>query len=365
MNRSALISCERAASPRAVAGPRLASPRSSWLAPFAVAAALLGCGGAPTTASAPSNATADAPSSGLVITETAAQPWRRYDDALGGFSVMMPSEPRVLHGPFGKSGGDVRSLAVSDHDPHTADFAIDRFLSGNPQGPADPALFADVITKSWKKTARREAKDRHGIATVELEGETPEGKVLMCVAASGTNLYVLSVTSGDRFEAELAERFFDSLRLDTPWRIETFAEDSFTVAIPAAVATTVIPPRDGTEIFVYYFHGDADVWIGVTMFTLAEERLRSASLDEILDDGVSGLAHGQGVTIDKVVPFVHRGLRGREVMHTTKTDQVFRSRLFVVGHRGFHVSVSSKDPSVLTSDLATRVLDSIRIGATP
>ncbi len=326
------------------------------------ASLLAACGGAATPEA---KAPADEPASGLVITETAALPWKTYSDPISGFSVAMPGDPKIVQAAFGKPGGDVRSFVVSDRDPRTPDFEIDRFLSGGAAGPADPTLFADIVSKDWKKGVRREKKDRHGIATIELWGESPDGKIAMSVAANGTFLYVLSVTGAEKINEDLAERFFDSLRLETPWHIETFALDSFTVAMPAPVAVTVVPPRDNAEIYVYYLKGEADLWIGVTLFSLTEERVRSASLDDILDDGVRGLARGQGVTIDKVTPYEHHGLHGREIMHTTASGQAFRSRMFVVGHRGYHVSVSSKTAGLVTQETASRVLDSMRIGARP
>lgn len=326
-----------------------------------VAILLAACGGA----APPPVTPAEEGSKGLVITETAAQPWKTYSDPISGFSVALPREPKIVQGAFGKPGGDVRSFIVSDRDPRTPDFEIDRFLAGGAQGPADASLFADIVTKDWKKGLRREKRERHGIQTIELTGETSEGKIAMSVTAGGTYLYVQSVLSTEAIDADLAERFFDSLRLEMPWRIESFPADSFTLALPAPAALTAVPPRDNAEIYVYYLKWEGELWVGVTLFSLTDERVRSVSLDEILDDGVSGLAHGKDVTIDKVVPYTHHGLRGREIMHTIASGQAFRSRMFVVGHRGFHVSVSSKNAALITQDTATRILDSIRIGAQP
>jgi hypothetical protein len=102
----------------------------------------------------------------------------------------------------------------------------------------------------------------------------------------------------------------------------------------------------------------------VTLFGIDESRVRTMTPDEMMADGIRALARSPGTTIAGTVQIEHHGMVGREITHTTGDGLTFRSRMFVVGRRGYHVAVSSKDPQLLTGDTANRVLESIRIDTT-
>ena len=88
-----------------------------------------------------------------------------------------------------------------------------------------------------------------------------------------------------------------------------------------------------------------------------EARVKDGTLFAWIALRPSALLRTKGNVIGAVTPFEHHGMHGREITHTSGDGQAFRSRMFIVGHRGYHISVSSMDPALITRETATRILD--------
>ncbi len=296
-------------------------------------------------------------------TVTSSSPWQTYSDPVGGFSVALPGEPRRNHeiSPPPKAT-DYRELRITDGDPKTMDFEVNRLASSDMTALVDLGAAADIFL-SKSKNAHKEERVRHGRKTVEVTGANEDGPFAVSLVAAGGWIYVLSVHASVPIDMDVAERFFDSLRLEMPWRIEAYPDVGLTLALPAPVVAMPInqPMANGATVRVYEIDWDGDLWIGVTLFPLDETRLRTTPVDQIMDDGVRALLRTKGNVIGAVTPFEHHGMHGREITHTSGDGQAFRSRMFIVGHRGYHISVSSMDPALITRETATRILDSIRI----
>lgn len=324
-----------------------------------IGALLAACGAAPPP---PPSLRPDPAPQGIV---KASPPWQTYADPIAGFSVALPGEPhRDRHFLPPPVTGEMREMRFSDGDPRTPDFEVTRLAPTLMPGPADPERVAEVLLRK-AKGAHKEKRTRHGHEAIELQAESPMGPFACSILAVGGWIYVLSVNAKDAIDLDAAERFFDSLRIEVPWRIETFPEEGLTLSVPAPA---VIPPvkqpaLPGGKIRVYEIDWEGKLWISVTLFGIDENRVRTMTPDEMMADGIRALAASPGTRIAGTVQIEHHGMIGREIAHTMADGQAFRSRMFVVGRRGYHVSISSKDPLLLTGDTANRVLDSIRIEA--
>lgn len=292
--------------------------------------------------------------------------WRTYGDGVSGFSVALPGEPKPLHHVIeGNRLIDHRGLALSDDDPATPDYTVSRLAPVDADAMLSLDGYVANVQKKWQRVDRDEKRTLAGLPAVEIEGEFLELPTKMVMTSLGGWVYVAYTQSSKGVDPAEAERFFESIRIEAPWKIEVYPDEALTVSLPAPVMKVPTAPEEGITTHVYRLGVPADLSFSVTWFPLSDERLRAASVDQILEDGVNGLAEGDGNQIDKVLPIEHGGVPGREIVHTAAGGVAVRSRMFVLGHRGYHVAALAMDATVLSQPAATRFLDSIRMGAAP
>jgi hypothetical protein len=185
--------------------------------------------------------------------------------------------------------------------------------------------------------------------------------VAQMVIIVGSWIYAATVTTKGALDEAAVERFFSSVRVEIPWRIEVFPEEGITMALPAP-APALPPVQKGESMtHVYQLGGAAELTFSVTTFPLSEERLRTASVDQILDDGIRGISGKEGNHVDKLNTIEHGGVPGREVTHHTDKGVHLRSRMLVLGRRGHVVTIASTDPARVGDAAAMRFLESLRL----
>jgi hypothetical protein len=142
------------------------------------------------------------------------------------------------------------------------------------------------------------------------------------------------------------------------------------VAAPdAALSVTVRPgekPGSNLSMQGYYLGGETGVMYAVMHSPVAAERLKSESVEDILQVAATGFGRAEGAQIDKLKPIVHDGRVGREVVVRLAGKMPFaRTWLFLVGDQLFQVAVYAKAQEAIGDAGAQRFLESFRAGQAP
>lgn len=337
-------------------------PARALAAAAITTAALLSAACAPTLPAA--DPTAAEASTGAPM--PAGAPWKTYADGVSGMSAAMPGEPQVAHFIIeGTHPLEARTLAMADGNPATPDYDVTRLAPTEPGIVLTLDASVSAIAATWKRVDRQQKRTRGGMATVEMEGIFLDGPAIMSLTSLGGWIYSATVRSASGLDREAVERFFDSVRIEVPWKIVTYDDDALTVSLPAPASELPQAEHEDRATHVYSLGGPSDLTFSVSWFTLTDERLLTASVDQILEGAIDGLAQGEGNRMEKVTTLDHHGVPGREATHTTAEGITMRSRVFVLGHRGYFLSVVAKDADVVAQPIAVRFLDSIRMGAIP
>ena len=324
-----------------------------------IAGALTGCGGAPVTA----QASAKAPAVEATTTARArpSAPWRTYRDPVFGFSVALPEEPMWMHTKDPSNGVEQRSFHLS-----LDTFEIDAVVTANELHPTDFDLktLAERMRKELMPGAQISKGERGGVVTYELSGKSKGGgPTRVLLETAGLQLLALSIQGEKSLDDAMVERFFDSARLDPPWRLEAF-EDGLTVSLPPDAHAAGEQTKDDIVVTSFMTSAALPVWFGVSTKALPPATTIGVPTETLIDAYVKGITH-PGVKVLRQTKIDLHGVTGREVITTVDMTQHFRTRVFVVGTTVYVVAIGCEDEASIMDDTATRTLDSMRLRPSP
>jgi hypothetical protein len=302
--------------------------------------------------------------------------WRLVRAPALGITVEMPGEPLERREVSEKKEGTFVEQAVwvtlGEKKPT---FLVERFDLPGDDRPEDAKFFQNYRETMSKRLASFEV-DREetvaGFAAMRMHGKEKDGDELIHrIVIVGRSVYSLTVQgpAGTLPRAD-AERFLASFTLALPWRVRVIEEARCTVAAPdAALSVTVRPgekPGSNLSMQGYYLGGETGVMYAVMHSPVAAERLKSESVEDILQVAATGFGRAEGAQIDKLKPIVHDGRVGREVVVRLAGKMPFaRTWLFLVGDQLFQVAVYAKAQEAIGDAGAQRFLESFRAGQAP
>jgi hypothetical protein len=266
-----------------------------------------------------------------VATRTA--PGERHELTGFGLSAQFPSEPKATTQAEEKD--DFVLLAAEG--PNS--YALWALSMRSRDRPPDQKWY-DGIRERMKAT--QSAETRLGtLRGVELSGKIDGRASLTRVFAVGDTLLAAQVVG---FKAPLdepaAQRFFDSLQLEQPFRIYASATTKFSVMVPAhaiEVDKTEARPNRRSCTRLFFVGGDDKLGYWVSAEEVVD-RNPDVKDDQILDAALDAMEK-EGTHVTWQAPVQVEGARGRDFLAGTAHDMVM-GRIWITEHFIYMLMVS-------------------------
>lgn len=318
----------------------LTRERAHAIVATAIATLLTGCA-APTPAAAPAAAPA-AP------TQTTAPAWieARREDV--GVYARVPTAARAIDRL--ERGASVRGLEAKAGD---ALFGV-AFVRG-------PTTGADEAAARWLSLsgvpASSLAPDTHaGWAGVAADVREPYSRTISRAWAVGGGLVHAWVRGQPNLDAETAARFFRSIVIAPPLRLDAAPLGRFAIAVPSSA---IVFDKDHEHVpnRAYYLGGDDQALVAVAAGHADLGPTMFLDGDRAFEEAQKNMG---GKLLEAPRAFQLRGAPARELFITTKDGRPARVWLVLGGDTLYVVLFSSTRAAALRSDLADRILQSFR-----
>jgi len=244
-----------------------------------------------------------------------------------GASAEFPTTPEARDS--GPKQTDVWTAELSVEGPTRLELSAVTLLGKD--RPTD----AEWLAKLQTQFAQTKLKDLEldGFRGVEVSSLKDGRKQLQRWWAIGDGLLIATAsTAGERVDAALAQRFFDSVHIAPAFRIFAAAETRFSVKVPAHAIVSGksadSASRETNECFT--LGGVADHFYCISGYELEPGVVEAKDPDQALDRAMDFIVK-QGHQIIWQGPLQYEGARGREFLSKRKST-VFKGRVLINEH---------------------------------
>jgi hypothetical protein len=278
---------------------------------------------------------------------------------LDGIHACMPGEPQQVS--WTAEDRWVRGV-LSTRGDHEFLAARTAFVGG--KGNGEHVLSA--MTSSWQQIDESRPFQLGGFEGRAFAGVLdPQHRIAVQAVVVGRQVYFAQVVAAkNSVDREGIQAFFDSMRVDVPWRIHASLAKRYTVAVPepAPWLTDTRKVEDWTfESEVFPLGGENTRVYMVS--TSAIPPSTTETMDEILDSYAENLGAAPGTTILRKIPLSVDGVPGREIICRQANGFIARMRVFGTQKRLAAALIVSKRAETLEDADAVRFFDSFQLTA--
>jgi len=299
-------------------------------------------------------------------------PWKTNLLPAEGITIEMPGDAEQEDVVDEREGNKIfyNGLSVKLADAKTT-FEVGVYSASNEKEFLSAVGPLDNLRQSFASITREQKIKILGFDGFQIDAKGAKGEIeKVWTFALGSNLYVLSVEStGGNIDERAAARFFDSLRVDFPFRPFVSQYDYFTIATPQfglfSSFTEDLKNPPGAQMRTFVFDDGVD---GAYMFMLlpvTNPAIDREAADELAEGIVMNFVKKNSGVIQQMRPVEINDAPGRDVTFT-EGDEVFKRILIAVKNRRVYMAVRfSKDRAKLADRDAQRFFESLTIGRAP
>lgn len=239
------------------------------------------------------------------------------------------------------------------------------FVGSKGKGKNEDELLSS-ITSTWLRVDESQPFELGELAGRAFAGMLdPQRRIVMRAVVVGRQVYFAQIVAAQgRVDRPKMQAFFDSMRVDPPWRLHTSLTKRYTVAVPEPAQWLV--DRRTTEEWtfeteVFPLGGVNERAYGVSISEIPPSQEQTT--DELLDAYATNLGSTDGTTILRVIPVTLDGAPGRELICRKANGYVTRMRVYATQRRIVAVIVVSRRADTLEDADAARFFDSFQITA--